>query len=180
MVVGVVGSIATTISSLTILPDNVRKLAAAIGLDFAKISTMFRKSPSIPIDGQKITSAELSDQIKPKPPTITILPLLLVALALSGCAGSFELMHARGAVGRSVGAAPHVDCRAIDSNRILWQGLAQGGAALAGTGGLSIIPIEDKDARIGVAITSVSAAAFTAIAAKLASDFGEEWVQKCQ
>lgn len=162
MVVGAVGSIATTISSLTILPENVRKIAAAIGLDFAKIKAIARPTNKIPPP--------------PKPPIIMI---VLVSLVLSGCAGSFELMRARGVAARSVAATPSIDCKAIDSNRILWQGLAEGGAAITGAGGLSIIPVEDKDARIGVAIASVAAAGFTAIAAKLANDFGEEWVTKC-
>lgn len=132
----------------------------------------------------------------PSPPTSNTLTSLLVMLAAAGmcfgCAGSFELSRVAGAESRGVArtqvtykagtTAVPIDpkrCQSLDDEHQTWTALAKGGAALTGAEGLTLIPVDDKGARIGLAIGAAVAAAFTAFAVSEADGAASSWAKEC-
>lgn len=103
--------------------------------------------------------------------------VLILALALTGCAGSFEVARAP----KRVGAAqpPSERCIELDDRHAFWGGSSKFSAALAGASGLSTIPIEDERARIGLAAGSAVAAAIAVGADFISDSAGESWAREC-
>lgn len=112
---------------------------------------------------------------KPSAPRIAILPVLLMALVLSGC--SMSLQSARAP--RAVDALQDPTCDAIDREH----SIATAGAAilggLAGAGGLTSIPVGDDDVRSAF-VVGASAAGVGALGLGLwAQDRAERYQRRC-
>ena len=111
---------------------------------------------------------------------------ILLALILSGCAGSFEASRAvslraatpQGTAERT--AALSARCLSLDGRRQTWGAIAKGSAVLAGASGVAAIPADSKNARIALATTGVAAAALAASAVFLAETNGSAWVEECE
>ena len=70
-------------------------------------------------------------------------------------------------------------CVTLEDRKTLWGSLAAGAGAATGASGLTTIPIEDKDARIAVTITSVTFGVFSAFASMFASSASEAFGREC-
>lgn len=113
--------------------------------------------------------------------------LLLLALCLTGCAGSLEESRVAGQNQRKAGAmaAPAGTperCSTLDDRRQLAGAVGKGAAVLAGAAGLAMIPANDpdqRDLRVGLAIGSAASAAIAAGAMFVAEASGETWAREC-
>lgn len=102
---------------------------------------------------------------------------LILALSSIGCAGSFEKARAP----KRVGAAPPPSARCIDldDRHAFWGGSSKFSAALSGASGLSAIPIEDENARIGLAVGGAVFAAVAVGAGFVSESASESWAREC-
>jgi hypothetical protein len=104
----------------------------------------------------------------------------IVALLLSGCAGSFE-------EARIAGAGPHLKatplsphCESLDATHRTWGGVAKFSGALAGVSGLAAIPVDEKDARIALASGAAAAGAIAVTSVFISEDAASSFVRDCQ
>lgn len=106
------------------------------------------------------------------------LAALLLALALPGCAGSFE--EARGPHVR-MGVSPELvaRCQTLDDRKTFWGGGAKFGAALSGASGLAAIPVENKDARLALALSSATMAGVAVAAGYVSDSASTSWAREC-
>jgi hypothetical protein len=102
--------------------------------------------------------------------------VLLVAFVLSGCAGSFE--ESRGSV--RVGA-PELSQRCIDldDRHAFWGGTSKFAGALAGISGLAAIPVDSKEARIGLAAGGAFLGASAVGAMVISESAATAWAREC-
>lgn len=114
--------------------------------------------------------------------------ILLLAICLSGCAGSLEQSRAVGQNERRLGAvaAPAGTperCAELDDRAAFWGGGAKVGAALASGAGLSSVAVDGDDRRdlkTGLQIGAVVAAAAAAGAFVIAESATRSWARECQ
>lgn len=110
---------------------------------------------------------------------------LLLVLPLVGCAGSFEEAkmagnHATpGTTTVTAETVPSEYCRSLDSTHRTAGLFGKGAAVLSGGAGLSTIATSDKDARLGLAIGSVSAGAVAAGAIFFSEAAANSWARDC-
>jgi len=118
----------------------------------------------------------------PKASAKTTLPsIVLLALLLGGCAGSFEEAKLAGMDPQARAAAPPPTehCISLDSQHRTWGGVAKVSAVVAGAEGLSSIPVDDQKVRIGLAAGTAAAAALAAGAAYVSEDAAASWAREC-
>lgn len=102
-----------------------------------------------------------------------------LVLALPGCAGTFEEARIARPVG--VSSAPIVDrarCRELDDRSTLWGAIATGSAVVAGGAGLSTIPVESRDGKIGLAIGAALTAVVGGISVYVSDRASKAWVRE--
>jgi len=106
--------------------------------------------------------------------------LFTIVFALQGCAASFEESTGKITTLPSARTATPEVCATI-SSRAKWESaLAKGGAFLTGATGLSAIPIESRNGRMGIAVGSLVAATGTVLVLALwESDASEYLAQGC-
>lgn len=118
----------------------------------------------------------------------TKLVLLVTALALFGCAGSFEearlVAPSREAAARPASVTAPASssddrCVTLDDRRQLWGAVAKGSAVVAGSAGLSTIPAKSDNLKIGLASAGVAAAALAAGSIYVSELAGDRWVAEC-
>ena len=112
----------------------------------------------------------------------TLLVLLLGALTLSGCAGTFEEARLAG----PAAAAPAVPspsdvayCRELDSSRTTWGAVAKGSAALAGASGLATLPVDSERGRLALGGATLAVGAVSVVAVYVSEAQGAAWVRDC-
>jgi hypothetical protein len=119
-------------------------------------------------------------------PTSLINGALVVCLCVSivGCtsnlAGSYRARNVAGTDGAVQGAAPLSErCVTLSDRERLERALGKGGLVLTGISGLSAIPFETRDERIGVVTATVLVAAATATVALLAEHDTDSFLREC-
>ena len=105
--------------------------------------------------------------------------LMIAALSLTACAGTFEearLVQPE----RPVAAAREAGrCTELDDQHRLWGAVGKGSAVLAGASGLATIPIDSREGEIGLAAGAVGTAALAATAVYLSESAAESYVREC-
>lgn len=97
--------------------------------------------------------------------------LLLLALLLPACAGSFET--SRGSL------SPSVRCAQLDDRHAFWGGFSKMGAALSGASGLATIPVEKNETKVALGVSGAVLAASAVGAAFISESAGESWAREC-
>jgi hypothetical protein len=112
----------------------------------------------------------------------------LALLLLSGCAGSLEAArgpraahvdNTPGHVAVMVEGAPSERCAQLDDRHAFYGGISKGSAVLAGGAGLATVPVDDKGARIGLAIGAAVMAAVAATSTFIQEASSESWSREC-
>ena len=119
-----------------------------------------------------------SEPAQPARPSQRIVGGLIVFLALlfSGCAGSFN--ESKGSL--KLGAPPPSErCVSLDDGRRNWSAVARTSGLLAGASGLSTIPVDTQELRIGLAAGTATLAAVTVFATVQSDGLGERWAAEC-
>lgn len=71
-------------------------------------------------------------------------------------------------------------CEQIDTMYKMWGGFSAGFAILSGAGGVSTIPFDDnRDAQIGVGITSLVCGAFSAVSVWMQNSYAQDYTKYC-
>lgn len=108
--------------------------------------------------------------------------VLLAALTLFGCAGSFEEARAAGIQRARASQNPpgrdDVRCRKLDARRSTWSGIAAGSIVLAGSSGLTALPVDDQT-RTTLAVGALTFSAIAAGAKVAADDAAKAWAREC-
>lgn len=99
------------------------------------------------------------------------LAVLLSLHLLCGCAARFSSQ-------KITAVPPH--CISLDEEHRIWAGVAEGSGVLAGGAGLSAIPTDNKDLKVGLLIGSGVAGAFAAASVKISSDAAASYVKECE
>lgn len=112
------------------------------------------------------------------------LSFALIAIVLTGCAGSLEEARSAGIAKRESGAAAAVTasperCDALDSRRSWYSAAVKGFAFAAGGQGLASIATDDKELRIGLAVGTVVMGAGAALFGQLEGTTDERWAEEC-
>lgn len=107
--------------------------------------------------------------------------LFIALVLLVGCGSLEEGRTAHSAKTAAIGATPRPTdyCRSLDGQHRTWGAVAKLSALLAGGSGLATLPVEDKDARTGLAIGSAAAAAIAAGAVYFSEDAAHSWGRDC-
>jgi hypothetical protein len=113
--------------------------------------------------------------------TMTTGAIVLFVALLSGCAGSFEEAKVAGHSER-FGASPNPTayCRSLDSQHRVGGLFGKGFAVAGGSAGAATLAKEDKDWRIGMAITSMASAVIAAGAIFYSEDAASSWSRDCR
>jgi hypothetical protein len=73
------------------------------------------------------------------------------------------------------------NCKQIDTMYKMWGGFAAGFAILSGAGGVSTIPFDDnKNAQIGIGITSLICGSFSAVSVWLQNSYAQDYINYCK
>jgi hypothetical protein len=71
-------------------------------------------------------------------------------------------------------------CEQIDTMYKMWGGFSAGFAILSGAGGVSTIPFgDDKNAQIGIGITSLICGAFSAVSVWMQNSYAQDYTRDC-
>ena len=112
------------------------------------------------------------------PPAAALL-LLVISLPTQGCAGSFEEARLVAPEQPVAAARDSGRCVSLDNQHRVWGALGKGAAVVSGSSGLATIPAETRELEVGLAIGSVSAAAFAATAIYVSDSASESYVREC-
>lgn len=112
---------------------------------------------------------------------LAIFLLGLLTLLACSCSASLESQRALGqkSLGVIAPAPLNERCVALDDRRVTWGAIAKGAAVLGGGAGLATIPVEDKDAQMGLAAGTAAMAAVAAIAIYVQEGADESWAREC-
>jgi hypothetical protein len=121
------------------------------------------------------------------PKSVTMMVGGLLLLLLTGCAGSLPEAQTAGAhdraakLGLKFGATPNPTpyCSGLDASHRFWGGVAKSSALLAGGAGLATVPVDNKDAELGLAIGSAAMGAVAAAATYFAEDAASSFARDC-
>lgn len=102
-----------------------------------------------------------------------------LAVALFGCAGSFEEAKTAGVPAGIKLAPPSERCVSLDDTHRMFGAVEKGAAFLAGGAGLATIPEYDKTARVSVAIGAAAMGALAVTAAFVSQDAAVSWSREC-
>ena len=113
--------------------------------------------------------------------------VVVLALVVSGCAGSLERARADGALLAAGAAEPDPGaaaarverCERLDRQHRTWGAVAKGAAVLAGASGLSTLPVEDQEARAALAAGAITAGAAAAAAVAMSEGAAKSWARDC-
>lgn len=115
--------------------------------------------------------------------TIVKFCVLSVLPMLAGCS---SLQHPQPVTPTSTSStnfavAPSPEqCDSYDAAHTTWGGLGAGATLLGGGAGLTAIAVDDKGARIGLAVGSAVAAAFAATSAFMANRNASRYTERCK